>query len=524
MLDTFLISFRLKNTYRVNSIIYMFKQIPIIRRVLPMSLYKNQSLKIFVTILNTIWEIISVFLGKIIYFAIMLIIPLNFMNVFNFRAMLQLLFFLSLGGAFFNTGMFDPSKDKYYAVILMKMDGREFVLSQYLYTLFRHYVGYMTAFMILSFTLQYPFWLSYILPLFIIGLKLMAVSAYLKDFKRNRKVRSENNNSPAIIGFSIGCLLVGYALIFSNLIIPIKMMLIVLIILSILAVILMSYVLKYDDYHQLSHKLLKNIDSLLNTDTQDIINDSYHKMITLEADTKKVIKLVLSILMNYLCKDIRKFYGKTAKRQTYMIAFIIVVIIGILFYDVETQKDANNAMTSILPFFVFIMYLLNTAKNITQAMFVNCDHSMLTYSFYRIPKNILILFKIRLREIVKINLLPAVVLALGYMAILFICGGIDQAFLAFISFISIISMSIFFSTHYLILYYLLQPYNAHTEVKSPIYSTIISLTYIICYAFTKLELPILSFGIVCILFCIGYCVIACILVLKWAGNTFKIRN
>ena len=499
MLDTFLISFRLKNTYRVNSIIYMFKQIPIIRRVLPMSLYKNQSLKIFVTILNTIWEIISVFLGKIIYFAIMLIIPLNFMNVFNFRAMLQLLFFLSLGGAFFNTGMFDPSKDKYYAVILMKMDGREFVLSQYLYTLFRHYVGYMTAFMILSFTLQYPFWLSYILPLFIIGLKLMAVSAYLKDFKRNRKVRSENNNSPAIIGFSIGCLLVGYALIFSNLIIPIKMMLIVLIILSILAVILMSYVLKYDDYHQLSHKLLKNIDSLLNTDTQDIINDSYHKMITLEADTKSN-KTGFEYFNELFMQRHKKILWKTAKRQTYMIAFIIVVIIGILFYDVETQKDANNAMTSILPFFVFIMYLLNTAKNI------------------------LILFKIRLREIVKINLLPAIVLALGYMAILFICGGIDQAFLAFISFISIISMSIFFSTHYLILYYLLQPYNAHTEVKSPIYSTIISLTYIICYAFTKLELPILSFGIVCILFCIGYCVIACILVLKWAGNTFKIRN
>ena len=495
MLDTFLISFRLKNTYRVNSIIYMFKQIPIIRRVLPMSLYKNQSLKIFVTILNTIWEIISVFLGKIIYFAIMLIIPLNFMNVFNFRAMLQLLFFLSLGGAFFNTGMFDPSKDKYYAVILMKMDGREFVLSQYLYTLFRHYVGYMTAFMILSFILQYPFWLSYILPLFIIGLKLIAVSVYLKDFKRNRKARSENNNSPAIIGFSIGCLLVGYALIFSNLIIPIKMMLIVLIILSILAVILMSYVLKYDDYHQLSHKLLKNIDSLLNTDTQDIINDSYHKMITLEADTKSN-KTGFEYFNELFMQRHKKILWKTAKRQTYMIAFIIVVIIGISFYDVETQKDANNAMTSILPFFVFIMYLLNT----------------------------LILFKIRLREIVKINLLPAIVLALGYMAILFICGGIDQAFLAFISFISIISMSIFFSTHYLILYYLLQPYNAHTEVKSPIYSTIISLTYIICYAFTKLELPILSFGIVCILFCIGYCVIACILVLKWAGNTFKIRN
>ena len=65
------------------------------------------------------------------------------------------------------------------------------------------------------------------------------------------------------------------------------------------------------------------------------------------------------------------------------------------------------------------MYLLNTAKNITQAMFVNCDHSMLTYSFIEFLKY-LILFKIRLREIVKINLLPAVVLALGYMAIYYL--------------------------------------------------------------------------------------------------------
>ena len=44
MLDTFLISFRLKNTYRVNSIIYMFNKFQL-GRVLPMSLYKNQSLK-----------------------------------------------------------------------------------------------------------------------------------------------------------------------------------------------------------------------------------------------------------------------------------------------------------------------------------------------------------------------------------------------------------------------------------------------------------------------------------------------
>ena len=75
-------------------------------------------------------------------------------------------------------------------------------------------------------------------------------------------------------------------------------------------------------------------------------------MITLEADTKSN-KTGFEYFNELFMQRHKKILWKTAKRQTYMIAFIIVVIIGILFYDVETQKDANNAMTSILPFFVF---------------------------------------------------------------------------------------------------------------------------------------------------------------------------
>ena len=41
---------------------------------------------------------------------------------------------------------------------------------------------------------------------------------------------------------------------------------------------------------------------------------------------------------------------------------------------------------------------------------MNCDHSMLTYSCYKEPASILKLFRIRLREIMKINLLPASVM------------------------------------------------------------------------------------------------------------------
>ena len=66
MLKTFITSFKLKNTYRTNSIIYSIKQFPIIKKILPDSLYQNRGLKIFANIISILSEIIGVFIGKII--------------------------------------------------------------------------------------------------------------------------------------------------------------------------------------------------------------------------------------------------------------------------------------------------------------------------------------------------------------------------------------------------------------------------------------------------------------------------
>lgn len=50
---------------------------------------------------------------------------------------------------------------------------------------------------------------------------------------------------------------------------------------------------------------------------------------------------------------------------------------------------------------------------------MNCDHSLLTYSFYKQPRFILRLFQIRLREIMKINAVPALVIGIVLALILF---------------------------------------------------------------------------------------------------------
>ena len=94
MFKSFILSYKLRNTYRVNSIIYSIKQLPLIGKHLPTSLYKSKVLKIFGNIISALLEIINIFLGKALYILFMIVALLgmyeqsdnanNFINIFVF--------------------------------------------------------------------------------------------------------------------------------------------------------------------------------------------------------------------------------------------------------------------------------------------------------------------------------------------------------------------------------------------------------------------------------------------------------
>ena len=183
----------------------------------------------------------------------------------------------------------------------------------------------------------------------------------------------------------------------------------------------------------------------------------------------------------------------------------------------------NRITLVYLPYFVFIMYLINRSSSVTQAMFMNCDHSMLTYRIYRTPKVILGIFKERLKTLIIINLLPAILIGVGLAILLYISGGTDNPINYVVIIVSILAMSIFFSVHYLVMYYLLQPYNASTEMKSSTYKVVQALTYFVCYLFIGVKMPTLYFWQAMIIFCVLYSLISLILAYKYAPKTFKLR-
>ena len=209
MNKTFRISFSLKNTYRVNSILYALKQIPLVKELLPDRLYQVHGLKVFANVIAALWEILSVFLGKFLYLLILIYgIGLLYIDVPKSQLFLHILFFLTIIGAFMNTNLFNPTKDKYYAIMLLRMNAKEYTLVNYGYGILKVIIGFMPFTMIFGQMAGLSPIMCLSLPFSIAGLKLAIAALSLWDYEVRGFAYNENRLSKYLWA-GVGLLLAG---------------------------------------------------------------------------------------------------------------------------------------------------------------------------------------------------------------------------------------------------------------------------------------------------------------------------
>ena len=524
MLKTFITSFKLQNTYRTNSIIYSIKQLPLIKRILPNSLYKNRGLKIFANIISILWEIISIFIGKIIYISAMIFMVISLYNTNQADTFIHIFTFLTFAGGVLNTYMLNPTKDKYYAIILMNINAREYGLSNYYYQLIKVVIGFLPFTIIFGMITGIPLWVQILLPFFVLSVKLIIMNYTIYKFKKTKKAMNENLPTKFVWTFVAICLLLAYGLPLVGITLNSTIFLFVFIISIILGIYSLVKIHNFKDYRKMYKQVLteSNVYMQEKVSGTQAMKDVSLKQI--ELDTKYTSnKTGFAYFHDLFVKRHRKILTEAVKKQSVIILVIITLMIIGIKANVDFKTKTNEILLVYLPYFVFIMYLLNRSSSVTQAMFMNCDHSMLTYRIYRTPKVILGIFKERLKTLIQINLLPAVLIGGRLVVLLYLSGETDNPVNYAILFISIIAMSIFFSVHYLVMYYLLQPYNVSTEMKSSTYKVVQFLTYIVCWYMIQIRMPIFGFGIATIVFCIAYSLISLFLAYKYAPKTFKLR-
>lgn len=527
MIKTLRLSFSLKNTYRVNSILYSIKQIPLLKRIIPDTVYQIRGFKVFANVLSVIWEVVSAFFGKFLYFLVMLVGVSGLYEVpveTKAQLLLHILLFLSVIGSFTNTYLFNPTKDKYYAMILLGMDAREYTLVNYFYAIFKVLIGFTLFGVAFGLLIGLSVWECLLIPFFVAGLKLSAAAYELWRYERKGAANNENKlNTFDFLAIAL-LLAAAYGLPAFGFMLPRFVSAILMCLPVALGLLSVHKILSFQSYRAMYQELLPGVITQMDPSAQTRLqNEQSHKNIS--ADTSITSgKRGFEYLNELFIKRHQKILWRPARRIAAVACILIAAVLLLFQLEPEAKGVANGMLMTFLPYFVFVMYLINRGTGFTRALFVNCDHSLLTYAFYKQPKFILKLFQIRLREIIKINLLPAAVIGGGLAVLLFASGGTDNPLNYAVLFVSIVCLSIFFSVHYLTLYYLLQPYNAGTELKSGTYQLIMGATYFVCYAMLQFEMPILAFGIMTILFCVLYCVVASVLVYNFAPKTFKIRN
>lgn len=520
MISTFFLSFRLKNAYRVNSILYSLKQLPIIKRILPEKLYGVRGLKILGNIISAIWEFIMIFLGKFLYVAFMIAAMLGIYQTNSAATFLHIFFFLTICGGLMNTYLFDPTKDKYYAMFLMNMDAKEYTISNYLYQMIKVLIGFLPFTCFYGMSVGLPLWIMILCPIFVMMVKTFINSLSLIDFKRTKKVKNENLPTSVVWILLLVLLVCAYALPYISIVMPTWLFLIFFGLSLGLGIFGFYQIFHFPYYRFLYKQLLTNVPLVI--DQTSIRRDASLSQIELDTSLNST-KEGFSYFHELFVKRHRKILTKAIKKQTIVLVGIAIVMSFLVKVNASVASTTNHLMLVFLPYFVFIMYMLNRGTTLTQAMFMNCDHAMLSYRIYRKPNVILGLFKERLKTLIGLNLIPATVIGFTLALLLFLSGGTSNVYNYFVLFFSILAMSVFFSVHYLVMYYLLQPYNVHTEMKSSTYSVVQGVTYFVCYYMMQLRLPTFYFGLSVTAFCILYSLLSLWFAYRLAPKTFKLR-
>ena len=528
MLDAFLLSLRLRITYRINGILYWLKRVPLLKKLLPGNIYDAGWLKSLALVLAVLAEFFTFFLGKAAYVLVFLVPSTAYFSMQRGAdpggTFLHTYLLLALVGAVINNSLLENGEHTYYAVFLLRMDARRYALSAYLYSLFKAAAGFagMLALTFLAGRALLPElsvspWWIVLLPAFTVSVKILFSALNIWSFRHREKLLNDRS-----LFLVIPLLLLAYGLPYLRLTLPVPAAYALTALCAALAVPAWLMLWRSRDYRRIYQA--NPYTQMTGETINQAVQEGYQSKLELsEGDSSG--KAGCAYLNDLFVRRHRKMLTRSALRMTAVLAVLAAAAAVICLLDRDAASFVNGRLMGALPPFLFVMYLINRGQTITQLYFFNCDHSLLAFRFFRRPRVILDLFRQRLRTVVLINLLPAAVIALALPLLLFLTGGTPQPLDYAVLFVSILAMSAFFSVHYLVLYYLLQPYTAGLETKSPAYSIIAGATYLVCYFGSRLDLggSALLFGVVLILFCLLYIAAALLLAYKLAPKTFKLR-
>ena len=521
MFKTLRKSFEIDIVSAFNSFVYTLTHNKLLKGIFKGNYYQKKGLKVFVRYLSLVLSFIRLVLFRMLYFGVIIYLLYLLKKTSYFK---EVFLSLAIVGMCLNTDTLRSGIKKYYNVVLLGMDANKYSRAYILYTFIRD--TFLNVIVMLMFNSILHLDVIILLLISIISASLKVIGEYLNILYYKKYNKKLITSTPLVTTILI---IVGVLLLLIVLL-KVKISFVLLIIGAIISLVLaiISFIrIGKEDKLTSFFKRINSQSVILEQESKsmttrelavEIRKKDYH------IDPKKLKNKHGYNYFNTIFFERHKaILGRSALHFTIFIGVVVIGTIILLLSSNTYDQEIGDTLIKLLPVLLIVMYFINRGSIITEAMFINCDHFMLSFNFYREPKVILNLFKERLKIVTKVNLLPAVVLGAGLIAVLVLSTNPLSIIEYVLLFIAVIAISVFFSVHYLVIYYLLQPYDVNLRMKSVSYSIVSFLTYFVCYEITHYRFAPLNFSLMVIIAAVLYIIIALILVYKRAYLTFKLN-
>ena len=536
-LDSLRIILSLKNTVNINSILHGLRSLPIIGKYISEKIYSIRFIKIIAFIISIQKEILKAFLGKLgmVLFLALVSVPVStFTNHTAATTFLYGFVYFSLIFAFFHN-IFGSTVEGNYAVLMMGMDPKKYVLARLLYKTASILIGYTLFAIPAAIIVKVPWYVALLLPISAAGLtvgRLGLQMLYFSARQSGEKTVSIEGNT-AIITILVLIIIFGGAAV-SPWVIYYDMLLVceIAVAIGVIAAPVGLFLIRRFPYGLYRTALYtEHTKTEISKDKCKKANRGYKEFKISEIKTNDKVES-RSKGFKYLNDLFLKRHGSVLYGRmmtTIAIGAVLITLASIfLHYEIKEWELPSQSTLRFLfsrhpGIFLFMLFVINSGAHMAHAMFSNCDSAMLMYGFYKDPGAIRKMYNIRCMSVIRLNIIPALMMAVFAVITLALTGGEDYAGQYIFTVLEIITSVAFFSIRHMTLYYILQPYTSDFLLKSYVYAfiTFISGTFFFILIFVPINakwLTLIGFAIL-----ITYYLASNLIIYRFGPKTFRIK-
>jgi hypothetical protein len=528
--NNILLMMKLETSIFINGLVYFIRKLPILRKRPDRGNFGFFTLKEALGVLSFLYQLVWGSIKAILLPVITVLLPrLIFDDAATAKPLTLILFFYFLLRTL-QPYLLELTQTKFILLKELKMDPKDYALAYLVKKESFKLAGRTMGFLLLTGSIFENPLQALVISIAATLIAFPAEAIHLHLFKKKRFLIEEHNwvYISLLLAVMAGGYLTYYVLpgfdggrILSNpLFVPV---------LLVLALISLRYILQYDYYMEAMIQVAsyEKMNTLQNAMQEAKVADvkmrdkdfKEEDLLPMEGAQKEGFAYLNTLFF----KRHRRFFRKPILVKSFIVGGVLLGLFLLwVFSDHNLMNEIGPQLTQSYTMMIFLMYMLTNSNRETKAMFYNCDLFMLRYGFYREPKALLSMFTLRLKRIVLGNLIPTGILILGL--VLFTTLSDARNYMEILPLlIMILSLAVFFSVHYLFMYYVFQPYTSSMEVKSPVFSIVNGLVYLLSYLALQIKAPAQWMLPVIIIMSILYTFVAVIFVYKKAPTTFRVK-